>query len=228
MSEAALLGICFDLLVGFAVWFCLINLGWKIVQIIKNSQKRRNQIGIFFAAVILGALGASNSIVKEFQDTNRSKVQVSESDRQRLREILRCTLQDSTYLTADIKKEFRETLGRYPLSETDLQQTKYYLGTLGIQFQKLFYLDALASYKNGSVVQSPERKALESNLLGLKMATSQRIQGNENMLAKIADRESVSVDGVQSYLDDKSINAIIESLNGAEKRVDELFLSKAN
>ena len=223
MSQAAFFGICFDLVIGFAIWFGVINLVWKIVQIVRTSSGKRSQAKISLAALIIAALGASNSILNQANRDSKPKLEISAPDKKRIREIVRQVWQDSTFLTAELQNEFQGILNKYVQNKEELERTKYYFGTLGIRFQKLFYEDALSSYQAGKALKSPEREKVEAEIISLGMATNQRILENEEMISNIASRDSVTVDGIRVQMTDTTISIILASLEGAEKRIDKLF-----
>ena len=158
---------------------------------------------------------------------------ISYEDKQKFREIVTGVLRGNpTYLTNSVHKEFWsiwdkwiELDGNWSPEEFDrfmvwLRRTMTGIATV---YQKLFWEDALWATTSGRPFKSSLRDKLEKEYLRKGLLNEWRIEQNEILINKIANKEAVSTDGRKVLFDENTIRLVLDNLESAGKRVEWIF-----
>lgn len=100
--------------------------------------------------------------------------------------------------------------GKNPNNINELGQKekiKEFINKTGTSYQKEFYEDALISLRSGKSFESKKRKELNSNL------DKVRVEKNELLMMKIANKSPVPYNGREIVLDEEIIKRILENID---------------
>lgn len=140
-----------------------------------------------------------------------------------VQEIVRTVMQDPTYLTPEVHAEFWRLIRGDTLSPDELAQVRENFTDLTAPYMRLFFQDALESYRSGQPVKSRARAEYEQAILARGIIGQSRIEANDMMMKKIAARELV-VDGEREVMfDEETITAALENVDNSLRALDILF-----
>lgn len=84
------------------------------------------------------------------------------------------------------KTQFWSIAKNNGVTTKNISDTRDLIAGFAVDYQKLFYQDALASVQKGQVVKSVEREKAENNLLKIGVMTQERYAQNQKMIENIA------------------------------------------
>jgi len=178
------------------------------------------QVSIIFISYPINSTKWSDietSLMKTLQrKANKHNIySMNNEDSQEIEAILKSCLQDLDTVNVKKHNEFWEIVDKYggdPENIAELgskEKLFLFIEETGMKYQKAFYEDALKAINTGEVFQSVERKELSKNL------NEKRIQLNEDLMTKIAKKESIPYNGEEIIMDKEIINGVLDNLNFA-------------
>lgn len=150
--------------------------------------------------------------------------QISQADQIRMREIMTGVIQNTIQVTPAIKSELSSILAKYNATEAEMREFATYGPSLSVNYQRLFYTDALQAVSTGYPIKSSERLILEKEALSRGLMTSERFAANDKMMIQIAGHQPiVGSDGQQGIFTTEIINGVLNNLDSAGARLKSLF-----
>lgn len=205
-----MLAFSLDATAGFIGWFIIILIGYAVVKWLKKEPFKPIPFrGILIAVFILAITPAIVDLV-----SGKYSVQPSTSEEeQELGTILQNCMSGSKISNGEHAK-FWELVGAKKISERDIDQmiAAFYNPDL-LEYQKLFWQDALSSLKNGSLYKSETRSQLEQKLLSTDLLTKDRQLENDNNLIKIANKELIPIGDTLVVVDENIANLMLSNVD---------------
>lgn len=150
--------------------------------------------------------------------------QYSQSYQKRVREIMRGVITSDAFLTRAIHKEFWLLLNQANISSPkDLKILRDIMVGMFVDYQQLFWEDALKSLEAGRPIKSYQRKKLEERYLKLKLMTKARIETNSQTMRKIAYKEKLVSRNREMIVNKEKIELILARLYKASRNLEKLF-----
>jgi len=87
----------------------------------------------------------------------------------------------------------------------------------------LFWEDALWAYRNQEFFKSTMREKVEKKYLRRGMVSQARIDQNDEIILKIANRTPLPIQGDEIVFDENMILMTLENLEQARQRIEWLF-----
>jgi hypothetical protein len=91
------------------------------------------------------------------------------------------------------------------------------------ELMPLFWEDALWAYRKQEFFKSTMREKVERKYLKYGIISQVRIDQNDEIILKIANRTPLSVQGTEVIYDEAMIELTLENLEHAKQRVEWLF-----
>ncbi|OGI65167.1 hypothetical protein A3A95_04090 [Candidatus Nomurabacteria bacterium RIFCSPLOWO2_01_FULL_39_18] len=151
---------------------------------------------------------------------NSNFSEISQADQEKIREIMLGVMQDTIQVTPAVKQEFISIFKKYNATNEEIEDFGMYGPALAVNYQKMFFTDALQSVQSSSSVKSQERADYEVELLQKGLITQERIDQNDAEMYKIANHQ-LSSNGQVLVIED-----IKQTLNGIDivgGRIKSLF-----
>jgi len=151
---------------------------------------------------------------------------------QRLKDIIRGVMGgDPAELNESSKQElqtlFKRLTAEDHMSHTEFQEFSKVLRErftgLATEMMPLFWEDALWAYRNQEFFKSMMREKVEKKYLRYGMVSQARIDQNDEIILKIANRTPLPVQGEEIVFDENMILMTLENLEQARQRVEWLF-----
>jgi len=151
---------------------------------------------------------------------------------QRLKDIIRGVMGgDPAELNESSKQElqtlFKRLTAEDHMSHTEFQEFSKVLRErftgLATEMMPLFWEDALWAYRNLEFFKSSMREKVEKKYLRYGMVSQARIDQNDEIILKIANRTPLPVQGEEIVFDENMILMTLENLEQARQRVEWLF-----
>jgi len=151
---------------------------------------------------------------------------------QRLKDIIRGVMGgDPAELNESSKQElqtlFKRLTAEDHMSHTEFQEFSKVLRErftgLATEMMPLFWEDALWAYRNQEFFKSTMREKVEKKYLRYGMVSQARIDQNDEIILKIANRTPLPVQGEEIVFDENMILMTLENLEQARQRVEWLF-----
>lgn len=150
--------------------------------------------------------------------------QISQADQIRMREIMTGVIQNTIQVTPAIKSELSSILAKYNATEAEMREFATYGPSLSVNYQRLFYTDALQAVSTGYPIKSSERLILEKEALSRGLMTSERFAANDKMMIQIANGQPITgSDGQQGIFTTEIINGVLNNLDSAGARLNSLL-----
>ena len=157
--------------------------------------------------------------------TESSFSQISQADQTRMREIIAGVIQNTIQVTPAIKSELLSIFAKYNTTDAEVRAFATYGPALSVNYQRLFYTDALQAVSTGYPVKSSERLTFEKEVLSRGLMTSERITANDKTMSKIASHQPiVGSDGQQGIFTTDIINDVLNNLDSAGARLNSLLI----
>lgn len=125
--------------------------------------------------------------------------------------------------TQTTKAKFWSIAKKNGVTTKNISDTRDLIAGFAVDYQKLFYQDALASVRKGQVVKSVEREKAENNLLKIGVMTQERYAQNQKMIENIAYGLPITTAQGDAIFTEEIITAAIENINGVNKRIELLL-----
>ena len=151
---------------------------------------------------------------------------------QRLKDIIRGVMGgDPAELNESSKQElqtlFKRLTAEDHMSHTEFQEFSKVLRErftgLATEMMPLFWEDALWAYRKQEFFKSTMREKVEKKYLRYGMVSQARIDQNDEIILKIANRTPLPVQGEEIVFDENMILMTLENLEQARQRVEWLF-----
>ena len=151
---------------------------------------------------------------------------------QRLKDIIRGVMGgDPAELNESSKQElqtlFKRLTAEDHMSHTEFQEFSKVLRErftgLATEMMPLFWEDALWAYRKQEFFKSTMREKVEKKYLRYGMVSQARIDQNDEIILKIANRTPLSIQGTEVIVDEKFIEWTLENLEHAKQRIEWLF-----
>ena len=151
---------------------------------------------------------------------------------QRMKEIIRGVMGgDPAELNESSKQELRALYERLAaedyMSHSEFQEFSKSLRErftgLATEMMPLFWEDALWAYRKQEFFKSTMREKVEKKYLRYGMVSQARIDQNDEIILKIANRTPLPVQGEEIVFDENMILMTLENLEQARQRVEWLF-----
>jgi len=151
---------------------------------------------------------------------------------QRLKDIIRGVMGgDPAELNESSKQElqtlFKRLTAEDHMSHTEFQEFSKVLRErftgLATEMMPLFWEDALWAYRNQEFFKSTMREKVEKKYLRYGMVSQARIDQNDEIILKIANRTPLPIQGEEIVFDENMILMTLENLEQARERVEWLF-----
>lgn len=144
----------------------------------------------------------------------------SSQEKTRLREIIAGVVQHESFLMAAVHAEFWQIMSKARPTSAQVEEVR--IATVGaiVDYQRLFYEDALWALKSGRAFKSNQREQYENALVEFGVLTRFQVAQNERNIELIAARQPLPTGDV---LDEAGAQAVLQSLAEVGARVDRLF-----
>ena len=151
---------------------------------------------------------------------------------QRLKDIIRGVMGgDPAELNESSKQElqtlFKRLAAEDNMSHSEFQEFSKVLRErftgLATEMMPLFWEDALWAYRKQEFFKSTMREKVEKKYLRYGMVSQARIDQNDEIILKIANRTPLSIQGTEVIVDEKFIEWTLENLEHAKQRIEWLF-----
>ena len=151
---------------------------------------------------------------------------------QRLKDIIRGVMGgDPAELNESSKQElqtlFKRLAAEDNMSHSEFQEFSKVLRErftgLATEMMPLFWEDALWAYRKQEFFKSTMREKVEKKYLRYGMVSQARIDQNDEIILKIANRTPLPVQGEEIVFDENMILMTLENLEQARQRVEWLF-----
>lgn len=160
--------------------------------------------------------------VEEPSETNPLD-RLSSTDKIRLREIVTVVMQEEGMPTSEIYREFWSIWGKMKLNQPEYDAMRMVLVGATVDYQKLFWEDAMTTFQAGRPFKSNERDRMEKNLQEAQLMTSFRIQQNDELIEKIAKQEPIDTAQGAALITDVQIRNALSNIESLGQRFDRLF-----
>lgn len=219
---------------SFIPWTLIIFLIFFITNLAqKKAIKSLNWKKALIISSIISLIASIVPGVREINDiSSRAKGRISkintkiytEDDKKMMKEIIQNALSSNSDSLSIHKKDLWAILENYgTLSVNEIESLKEVTTSVFTSYMKLFYEDALASFKNGETIRSQKRAEYEDNALIKGIFDEKRIKDNSELIRKIANHHPVLINGDEYVLDEAGINSILSSIDERSKIVEWLF-----
>lgn len=151
---------------------------------------------------------------------------------QRMKAIIRGVMGgDPAELNESSKQElqtlFKRLAAEDNMSHSEFQEFSRFLRErftgLATEMMPLFWEDALWAYRKQEFFKSTMREKVEEKYLNYGIVSQARIDQNDEIILKIANRTPLSVQGIEVIVDENFIELTLENLEHANQRVEWLF-----
>ena len=151
---------------------------------------------------------------------------------QRMKDIIRGVMGgDPAELNESSKQELQALFKRLAaedyMSHSEFQEFSNFLRErftgIATEMMPLFWEDALWAYRNQEFFKSTMREKVEKKYLRYGMVSQARIDQNDEIILKIANRTPLPVQGEEIVFDENMILMTLENLEQARQRVEWLF-----
>ena len=152
---------------------------------------------------------------------------------QRYTEIIRGVMSGGDdYLSEPIRREFWSIFCLFASMDnssctvelkTEITSLLKEMVTFITPLQKMFWQDALDSYRAKRPIRSILREKLEKEYLNKGLITDSRVQQNKSLIEKIANREPIGTASGDILFDESMIHAVLSNAENLEARLNWLF-----
>ena len=151
---------------------------------------------------------------------------------QRMKAIIRGVMGgDPAELNESSKQElqtlFKRLAAEANMSHSEFQEFSRFLRErstgLATEMTPLFWEDALWAYRKQEFFKSTMREKVEEKYLNYGIVSQARIDQNDEIILKIANRTPLSVQGIEVIVDENFIELTLENLEHAKQRVEWLY-----
>lgn len=151
---------------------------------------------------------------------------------QRMKAIIRGVMGgDPAELNESSKQElqtlFKRLAAEDNMSHSEFQEFSRFLRErstgLATEMTPLFWEDALWAYRKQEFFKSTMREKVEEKYLNYGIVSQARIDQNDEIILKIANRTPLSVQGIEVIVDENFIELTLENLEHAKQRVEWLY-----
>lgn len=146
--------------------------------------------------------------------------EISQVDQARMNEILTGVMQDTIPVTSDVKNELRGIFAKYRATDAEVNDFATYGPALMVNYQKLFFADALQAVTSGVPVKGSERLDLEKEAISRGLLTNERVVATDKEMNLIASHQPVvGSDGRQIIFTVDSINSTLSNIDSIAARI---------
>jgi hypothetical protein len=151
---------------------------------------------------------------------------------QRMKDIIRGVLGgDPAELNESSKQEiialYKRLAAEDRMSHSEFQEFLQFMRIrmtgITTEMMPLFWEDALWAYRKEEFFKSAMRKKVERKYLKYGIISQARIDQNDEIILKIANRTPLSVQGTEVIVDENFIELTLENLEHARQRIEWLF-----
>ncbi|MDQ7784462.1 MAG: hypothetical protein RDU20_16370 [Desulfomonilaceae bacterium] len=148
---------------------------------------------------------------------------LSAQEASRFKQIITGVIQNPNYLTPAVHDEFWRTLAKTRATPAQVRSVRESMTGMLTVYYPMFWQDALVSLRNRRPYKSPQRQQYENKLLSQRIVTSTMISANDSLMANIASGKPIVRQGQSIVLNEQMIQASLQSVQEAARRVDRLF-----
>jgi len=149
---------------------------------------------------------------------------ISLVDQTRMKEIMTGVMQNTIIITPEIKTEFKNILKKYNATDVEINDFVEYGPYFMVDYQTLFYSDALQSVLTGTPYKSSDRLNFEKEALSRGLMTSERVKANDQTMVSIASRQPITKpDGSQVYFTEDNIRSTLKDMLNIMERMLSLY-----
>jgi len=151
---------------------------------------------------------------------------------QRMKDIIRGVMGgDPAELNESSKQELQALFKRLAaedyMSHSEFQEFSNFLRErftgIATEMMPLFWEDALWAYRKQEFFKSTMREKVERKYLKYGIISQARIDQNDEIILKIANRTPLSVQGTEVIVDENFIELTLENVEHARQRIEWLF-----
>ena len=151
---------------------------------------------------------------------------------QRMKDIIRGVMGgDPAELNESSKQELQALFKRLAaedyMSHSEFQELSNFLRErftgIATEMMPLFWEDALWAYRKQEFFKSTMREKVERKYLKYGIISQARIDQNDEIILKIANRTPLSVQGTEVIVDENFIELTLENVEHARQRIEWLF-----
>lgn len=197
----------------------------------KEGQKTRfaKFFGILFGITIFGCIALPIYIsggfpLKKSTSNFSDMVNLSSSEKVRVREILTAVIQSDEALTPENHTEFWIYLKKMKMTEKqDVDQIRDLMTGLIVKYQKYTWESAAQALKTGQLYKSTELEDYEKQLKSSGVLSDARLSENNKFIENVAQKKPILVQGQEVIVDEERIQYVLNNLIEVADRVDKLF-----
>jgi hypothetical protein len=150
--------------------------------------------------------------------------EMSQADQDRIKEIILGVMQNTIPVTPDLKNEFRNIFAKYNTTDAEINDFATYGPAIAVNYQKLFFTDALRAVSSKIPVKSSERLNFENNALSIGLMTPERIQSTDEEMKLIANHQPIiGLDGKEVLLTADAIKITLNNIDSIASRLQSLL-----
>ena len=165
-------------------------------MVISPKDMKNKLLYIFILAIFsasffyIGYMREPTPVPTSTEEHTLTFVDMIQSDKDRIIEIVAGVADDTATVTEEIKQELRALFAKYNMTDDEIKLFKLAgSGFIWISYDPLFFTDALESFKQGVPVKSEARVYLEEKGLILETLTADIIKMNDKEIERIAKKE---------------------------------------
>ena len=180
--------------------------------------------------VQLASKNVSRNKNNNFKDKSAEKKEMSDpwlklssKEREFARNVPRLIMQNSNYLTPEIRKKYWSLLKKAGLtSDEGLKSLKDFM-TLAVRYNSIFFEDAIMSINKGIPVKSRKRETIEEKLVRYSIMSKYQLDQQQKELKLITEGKPIVRGGRSVVLTKEHLHKSIDIINGSLRRFDALF-----
>lgn len=231
----AFVGMLIDIVSGvfgklIVFWF----VRWILVRvnILKPKEGQKTQFSKFFitllgivivGCIVLPIYVSGGFPLKKSSSNFSDMVNLSSSEKVRVREILTAVIQSDEALTPENHTEFWIYLKKMSVTEKNVDQVRDMMTGIIVKYQKYTWEAAAQALKTGQLYKSTELENYEKQLKSSGVLSDTRLNENNKFIENVAQKKPILVQGQEIIVDEERIQNVLNSLVEVAERVDKLF-----
>lgn len=164
------------------------------------------------------------------QPNNKKSFSLRGQDAETIKTIFKFSMARMDTVSEEMHADFWKVVKKYGGNPNNIKEIgskekiNEFMSETGISYMKVFYQDALISFRTGKPFESIKRKELNTKL------EEGRIETNKSLMIKIASKTPIPYYGEEIVFDEEIIKSILENLDAAfilfEHNLDILYSEK--
>ena len=206
------------------VIFTVILIGISMLSMLDNYyQPNRTAIDTAPSTPPIQSIVEHQSVpAQKISESTFSKISLV--DQNRMKEIITGVMQNTIIITPEIKTEFKNIIKKYNATDAEINDFVEYGPYFMVEYQTLFYSDALQSVLTGAPYKSNDRLNFEKEALSRGLMTSERVKANDQTMVLIASRQPITKpDGSQVYFTEDNIRSTLKDMLNIMERMLSLY-----